>query len=145
MAEVKEAAVVEETTGSELSPKIAEILDKISALTLLEAAELVKAFEKRFGVSAAPVAIAAGVAAGAGEAGAEAAEEKTEFTVELKEVGSNKIAVIKAVRALTTLGLKEAKALVDSAPKPVKENVPKEEAEKAKAELEKAGATVELK
>ncbi|NOZ21594.1 MAG: 50S ribosomal protein L7/L12 [Planctomycetes bacterium] len=144
MAEEKETTAVEEKASAEPSPKIAEILDKVSELTLLEAAELVKAFEERFGVSAAPVAIAGGAMPG-GEAAAEEAEEKTEFTVELKDFGSNKIAVIKAVRALTTLGLKEAKALVDSAPKPVKENVPKEEAEKAKEELEKAGATVELK
>lgn len=144
MAEEKEAAAAAEEAGSEPSPKVVEILDKVSALTLLEASELVKAFEDKFGVSAAPVAVAAGAVA-AGDAGGEEAEEQTAFTVELKEFGDNKIAVIKAVRALTTLGLKEAKALVDSAPKPVKEGVTKEEADKAKEELEKAGAVVEIK
>lgn len=141
MAEEKEAAAGETAAPS---PKIAEILDKVAALTLLEASELVKAFEEKFGVSAAPVAVAAGPAAGEA-AGAAQAEEQTAFTVELKSFGANKIAVIKAVRAITTLGLKEAKALVDSAPKPVKEGVSKEEAAKAKEELEKAGATVEIK
>ena len=143
MAEEKETAAAE-SGGSEPSPKIAEILDKVGGLTLLEAAELVKAFEEKFGVSAAPMAVAAAGAAAPGEAAAEA-EEKTEFTVELKEVGDNKIAVIKAVRSLTTLGLKEAKALVDAAPKAVKENVSKEEADKAREELEKAGAVVDIK
>lgn len=146
MAEEKETAAPEEGAATAPSPKIAEILDKVSALTLLEAAELVKAFEDKFGVSAAPVAVAAaGVAPGADAGAGAAEEEKTSFTVELKEFGDNKIAVIKAVRAITTLGLKEAKALVDSVPKPVKEDVSKEEADKAKEELEKAGAVVEIK
>jgi len=129
--------------------KVKQILDLVSDLTLLEAAELVKAFETKFGVSAAPVAVAA--PAGAGAAGGEpkggeaAAEEQTEFTVHLKEVGANKLNVIKAVRKFTSLGLKEAKALVDSAPKPVSEGVSKDKANEIKKELEEAGATVEIK
>jgi large subunit ribosomal protein L7/L12 len=116
-------------------------------LTLLEASELVKAFEQKFGVSAAPVAVAAGAAAAPGAAAAEApkAEEKTTFTVVLKEAGANKIQVIKAVRAVTTLGLKEAKALVDGAPGTIKEGVSKEEAAKIKEEVEKGGGKVEIK
>ena len=119
------------------------MLDLVSGMTLLEAAELVKAFETKFGVSAAPVAAAA--AAPAAGAAAEAAAEKTEFDVVLVNAGANKLQVIKVVREFTTLGLKEAKALVDSAPKPVKEAAPKEEAEKIKAKLEEVGAKVELK
>jgi large subunit ribosomal protein L7/L12 len=123
------------------------LLDQISELTVMELAELVKAFEERFGVTAAaPVAVAAAPAAGS--AGAEAApaeEEQTEFDVILASAGDKKIQVIKEVRALTSLGLKEAKDLVDAAPKPVLEKVSKEDAEKAKAQLEGAGATVELK
>ena len=145
MAEEKEGTAAVATAEPAPSPKITEILDKVSSLTLLEAAELVKAFEVKFGVSAAPVAVAAVGGPGAGEAKAEEAEEQVEFTVELKEIGPNKIGVIKAVRTLTTLGLKEAKALVDSAPKAVKEHVSKDEAEKAKAELEKAGAVAVIK
>jgi large subunit ribosomal protein L7/L12 len=124
-----------------------EILDSIAALTVLELSELLKDFEERFGVSAAaPVAVAAPAAGGAGAAAdAPAAEEKDEFTVVLTGAGDKKIQVIKEVRALTSLGLKEAKDLVDSAPKPVLENVSKEDAEKAKAQLEGAGASVELK
>lgn len=129
-----------------------EIFEQIKELNVLELNRLVKLFEEEFGVSAAPVAMAAPMAAaaapaaGAGGGGAAAApaEEKTEFTVVLKEVGPNKINVIKAVRELTALGLKEAKDLVDSAPKPVKENVSKEEAEAARAKLQEAGATVDL-
>ncbi len=122
------------------------ILDEIAGLSVLELSELVKAFEEKFGVSAAaPVAIAAaGPAAGAGEAAA-AEEEQAEFDVILTGAGSTKIQVIKEVRALTSLGLKEAKDLVDSAPKAVLEKVSKEDAEKAKAQLEGAGASVELK
>ncbi|MCP5003622.1 MAG: 50S ribosomal protein L7/L12 [Planctomycetes bacterium] len=112
-------------------------------MSLLEASQLVKAFEKKFGVSAS-AAMAAPAAAPAAGGGAEAAEEKTSFDVVLKEIGPNKIQVIKAVRAETDLGLKEAKALVDSAPKPVKEGVSKEEAEKIKKSIEEAGAVVEL-
>lgn len=120
-----------------------DIVEAVSKMTVLEVAELVKAFEDKFGVSAAaPVAIAAGAVAGAGAA---AAEEKTEFDVELKEVGAKKIEVIKEVRSLTGLGLKEAKDIVESAPKVIKEGVDKDEANKIKEALEKAGAKVELK
>ncbi len=123
--------------------KIAEVLALVEEMSLLEASQLVKAFEKKFGVSAS-AAMAAPAAAPAAGGGAEAAEEKTSFDVVLKEIGPNKIQVIKAVRAETDLGLKEAKALVDSAPKPVKEGVSKEEAEKIKKSIEEAGAVVEL-
>lgn len=121
-----------------------EILEAIKGMSVLELAELVKALEETFGVSAsAPVAVAAAPAATDGaETAAPAEEEKTEFDVILQEVGNNKINVIKAVRAVTTLGLKEAKALVESAPKAVKEGVSKEEAEEVKAKLEEAGAKV---
>ena len=119
------------------------ILESIEKLTLLEAAELVKAMEEKFGVSAAaPVAVAAAAPAAAAEGGA---EEASEVTVVLAEAGANKIAVLKEVRAITGLGLKEAKDLVDGAPKPVKENVKKEDAEAIKKQLEAAGATVEIK
>jgi large subunit ribosomal protein L7/L12 len=122
-----------------------EILDGIANLSVLELSELLKEFEEKFGVTAAaPVAVAAAPAAGGGDAGG-GEEEKTEFDVVLTAAGDKKIQVIKEVRALTSLGLKEAKDLVDSAPKPVLERVPKEEADKAKAALEGAGATVELK
>ncbi len=121
----------------------AELLDAIGSLTLLEAAELVKAMEDKFGISAAaPVAIAA---VGGGAAAAEAAEEKTEFDVILTGFGDQKVAVIKEVRAITGLGLKEAKELVEAGGKPVKEKVPKDEAEKIKQQLVAAGATVEVK
>lgn len=133
------------TAAPEPSSKVQEIVEQIAGLSLLEAAALVKAIEEKFGVSAAPMAVAAAGAAGPGEAAAAAAEEQTEFDVVLKEVGSQKLQVIKVVRAHTTLGLKEAKALVDSAPKPVKEAVTKEEAEKVKAALEEVGAAVEVK
>ena len=125
-----------------------QILEAIDTMTVLELSELVKAFEERYGVTAAaPVAVAAGAPAAAGDgAGAAAAtEEQTEFDAVLTEVGANKILVIKAVRELTGLGLKEAKDLVDAAPKAVLEKVNKEDAEKAKAALEGAGASVELK
>jgi large subunit ribosomal protein L7/L12 len=126
------------------SGAIDEIMTKIKGMTVLELAELVKALEEEFGVSAAaPVAVAAVAAAPAGEAAA--AEEKTEFTVILKEVGANKINVIKAVRELTNLGLKESKDLVEGAPKPVKEGVNKDDAAAAKTKLEAAGAKVEIK
>ena len=119
-----------------------EIMEAIEGMTVLELSELVKAMEEKFGVSAAaPVAVAA---AGGAAAGA-AAEEKSEFDVVLASAGSSKINVIKAVRELTGLGLKEAKALVDGAPSPVKEKVSKADADAAKAKLEEAGATVELK
>lgn len=111
-------------------------------MSVLELNELVKAFEEKFGVSAAAVAVAGPAGAGGGAA---AAEEQTEFTVNLVEVGANKVSVIKAVRELTGLGLKEAKDLVDGAPKPVKEAVPKAAAEEAKKKLEEAGAKAEIK
>ena len=120
-----------------------KIVDELSGLTVLEAADLAKMLEEKWGVSAAAaVAVAAGPAAGGGAA---AAEEKTEFTVVLASAGDKKIEVIKEVRALTGLGLKEAKDLVEGAPKPVKEGVAKDEANKIKATLEKVGAKVELK
>jgi large subunit ribosomal protein L7/L12 len=123
--------------------KVQELLDAISSLTLLEASELVKAMEEKFGISAAaPVA----VAAVAGPAGAsEAAEEKTEFDVILTGFGDQKVAVIKEVRAITGLGLKEAKELVEAGGKPIKEKVSKEEADKIKQQLVAAGATVDIK
>jgi large subunit ribosomal protein L7/L12 len=120
-----------------------EVIEFISSMSVLELSELVKELEDKFGVSAAaPVAMAAVPGAGAPEA---AAEEKTEFDVILSEVGDKKIQVIKVIRALTGLGLKEAKALVDDAPKPVKEGVSQEEADDVKNQLEEAGATVEVK
>ncbi|MDX9871792.1 MAG: 50S ribosomal protein L7/L12 [Clostridia bacterium] len=123
--------------------KIAEIIESVKGLTVIELAELVKAFEEEFGVSAAaPVAMAAAPAAAAAAAPVE--EEKTEFNVILKAAGDKKINVIKVVRELTGLGLKEAKDLVDGAPKPVKENIGKEEAEAAKAKLVEAGAEVDI-
>ena len=122
---------------------LTKIVDELSSLTVLEAAELAKLLEEKWGVSAAaPVAVAA---AGGGGAVAAPVEEKTEFTVVLAAAGAQKINVIKEVRAITSLGLKEAKDLVESAPKPVKEGVTKDEAEKIKKQLEAAGATVELK
>ena len=122
---------------------LAKIVDDLSSLTVLEAAELAKLLEEKWGVSAAAaVAVSAGPAAGAA---APAAEEQTEFTVVLAAIGDKKIEVIKEVRAVTGLGLKEAKDLVEGAPKPVKEGVNKEEADKIKAALEKAGAKVEFK
>ena len=123
---------------------LAKIVEDLSNLTVLEAAELSKMLEEKWGVSAAaPVAVAA--AAGGGDAGAAAAEEKDEFDVILTDAGAQKINVIKEVRAITGLGLKEAKDLVEGAPKPVKEGVAKDEAEKIKKQLEEAGAKVELK
>ncbi len=121
----------------------AEILDAIAGMTVLELSELIKEMEEKFGVSAAAAAVA--VAAPAAGGAAPAAEEKTEFTVVLAEAGANKVNVIKVVRELTGLGLKEAKDLVDGAPKPVKEGIAKADAEAAKKKLEEAGAKVELK
>ena len=121
----------------------AEILDAISSMTVLELSELIKEMEEKFGVSAAAAAVA--VAAPAAGGGAAAAEEQTEFSVILTEAGANKVSVIKAVRELTGLGLKEAKDLVDGAPKAVKEAVAKADAEAAKKKLEEAGAKAELK
>jgi large subunit ribosomal protein L7/L12 len=121
---------------------LAKIVDDLSSLTVLEAAELAKLLEEKWGVSA---AAAVAVAAGPAGAAAPAAEEQTEFTVVLAAIGDKKIEVIKEVRAITGLGLKEAKDLVEGAPKPVKEGVSKDESEKLKAQLEKVGAKVELK
>jgi large subunit ribosomal protein L7/L12 len=129
-----------------MSERIEKIVEEIKGLTLLEAAELVKRLEEVLGVSAAaaaPVAVAG--AGGAAAAGAAPAEEQTEFAVVLTAVGANKINVIKAVREVTSLGLKEAKDLVDGAPKPIKEGVSKEEAETIKKKFTEAGATVEVK
>jgi large subunit ribosomal protein L7/L12 len=126
-----------------MANKVEAILEEIKGLTLLEAADLVKKMEETFGVSAAAAAPAA--AAGAAAGGAAPAEEKTEFSVVLTEVGGNKINVIKVVREVTSLGLKEAKDLVDGAPKPVKEGVNKDEAASIKKKFEEAGAKVEIK
>ncbi|MCQ9329516.1 50S ribosomal protein L7/L12 [Pelistega suis] len=118
-----------------------DILEAVGSLTVMELNELVKAFEEKFGVSAAAVAVAAGPAAGGAAGGA----EQTEFTLVLADAGSSKVNVIKVVREITGLGLKEAKDLVDGAPKPLKEGLAKAEAEEAKKKLEEAGAKVELK
>ena len=126
-----------------MNEKTTQILDEIKALTILELADLVKAIEEEFGVSAAPVAVAGAVAPGA--AAAPAAEEKTEFDVVLTDAGASKLAVIKAVRSITGLGLAEAKAMVEEAPKAIKSGVSKEEADKVAEELKAAGATVEVK
>ena len=126
-------------------PDLTKLVDDLSALTVIEAAQLSKMLEEKWGVSAAaPVAVAA-LAGGGGAPAAEAAAEKTEFDVILAAIGEKKINVIKEVRAITSLGLKEAKDLVEAAPKPVKEGVNKEEAAKIKKQLEDAGATVEIK
>ena len=141
------AAVAEEKKESvELSPKLEEVLKTIEQLTALELSELVKGIEDKFGVqAAAPVAMGAVAGAGAAAGGEAAAEEKTSFDVVLIDVGANKISVIKEVRAATSLGLKEAKDLVESAPKPVKEGATKEEADELKTKLEAVGAKVEIK
>jgi len=127
-----------------MSKVVEEILEKIANMTVLELVELKKAYEEKFGVSLANVAVGA-MPQSQAQVSQEEKEEKTTFTVVLANAGANKIAVIKEVRAITELGLKEAKDLVDSAPKTVKENVPKEEAEAIKKKLEAVGATVELK
>ena len=133
----------EETTTVELDAELQTIADQLDGLTLLQASKLVKALEDKWGVSAAaPAAVA--MAAPGGGGGGDAAEEKTEFDVVLKAAGDKKIQVIKEVRAITGLGLKEAKEIVDCAPKPVKEGVAKAEAEEMVKQLEAAGATVEL-
>jgi len=124
---------------------IQAIAEQIQGLTLLEASQLVKTLEERLGVSAAAAAVAVAAPAAGAAAAAPVAEEKTEFTVILKEVGGNKINVIKAVREVTSLGLKEAKDLVDGAPKPVKEGVSKDEAEAIRKKFADAGATIEIK
>jgi large subunit ribosomal protein L7/L12 len=128
-----------------MASKVETILEEIKGLTLLEASELVKKMEEAFGVSAAAAAPVMMAGGGAGAAGAAPAEEKTEFTVVLTEVGANKINVIKAVREVTSLGLKEAKDLVDGAPKTVKEGINKDEAATIKKKFEDAGAKVEIK
>lgn len=146
--EVKNEEVVAEATDvqeekKEVPAKFSEMVKQIEQLSVLDLSELVKVLEDHFGVSAAaPVAMAAAPAAGGGETAAE--EEKSAYTVTLTNAGDSKINVIKAVREITGLGLAESKALVDGAPKAVKENAPKAEAEEAKAKLEEAGATVEL-
>lgn len=144
MAEAKDAAAeTAEEKKVEIPKKFEKLVKEIETLSVLDLSELVKVLEDHFGVSAAaPMAVAAAPAAG-GEA-SEAAEEKSEFTIMLQDAGASKINVIKAVREITGLGLAESKAIVDGAPKAVKENVPKEEAEEAKSKLEEAGATVEL-
>ncbi len=138
-------AVAKKTKSEDKAVTVNEIIEAIKGLTVLELSDMVKELEKEFGVSAAVPMAAAAPAAGGGEAVAEAAEEQTEFTVILKDVGANKINVIRAVRELTQLGLKESKDLVESAPKPVKEGVSKEDAAAAKQALEAAGATAEVK
>jgi large subunit ribosomal protein L7/L12 len=140
----KKPTKVKETSSGDKSMTKEEIISVVKNMTVLELAELVKALEEEFGVSAAaPIAMAVGGATAAAAAAPE--EEKSEFTVILKEIGENKINVIKAVREMTTLGLKEAKDLVESAPKPVKEGVNKEEADSLKKKLEEAGAKAEIK
>ena len=130
----------------EANPKFDKLAGELESWSILEIAQFGKFLQERWGVSAAPVAVAAAPGAGGAAGGAAAeAEEKTEFTVVLKEAGASKINVIKTVRELTGLGLKEAKDLVDGAPKPVKENIGKDEADAIKKKLEEAGATVELK
>ena len=147
--EVKEEEVKETPTPEREVKALTkeDIIASIKSMTVLDLADLVKTLEDEFGVSAAPVAVAASAPAAApsGQAGAPAAEEKTEFTVTLKSFGEKKIEVIKAVREVTTLGLKQAKDLVEAAPQVVKEAVPKEEADTIKQKLEAAGATVEIK
>jgi large subunit ribosomal protein L7/L12 len=129
-----------------MSDKVTSIIEEIKGLSLLEASQLVKGLEEAFGVSAAAATVAvAGAAPAAGGAAAAPAEEKTDFNVILTAVGGNKIGVIKVVREITSLGLKEAKDLVEGAPKPIKEGVPKDEAENIKKKFTEAGATVEIK
>ena len=138
-----EAAAEEKTEKKEVPTKFKDLVKSIETLSVLELSELVKVLEDHFGVSAAaPMAVAAAPAAGGGEEAG--GEEKSAYTIMLASAGDQKINVIKAVREITGLGLAESKALVDSAPKAVKENVPKAEADEAKAKLEEAGATVEL-
>ena len=146
--EVKEEEVKEAPTAKKEARVLTkeQIIAAIKSMTVLDLADLVKTLENEFGVSAAPVAVAAAPAAApGGQASAPAAEEKTEFTVTLKSFGEKKIEVIKAVREVTTLGLKQAKDLVEAAPQVVKEGIPKEEADTIKQKLEAAGATVEIK
>jgi large subunit ribosomal protein L7/L12 len=132
-------------TKEKENPKFEKLAGELESWSILEIAQFGKFLQERWGVSAAPVAVAAAGGAGGGAGAAAEAEEKTEFTVILKEAGASKINVIKTVREITGLGLKEAKDLVDGAPKPVKENIGKDEAESIKKKLEEAGAGVELK
>ena len=138
MTETKEAK-------QELPKKMKDVMETIESLTVLELADLVKALEEKFGVQAAAAVSIAAASAGAGAAAAQAPEEKSTFTVVLTSAGATKIQVIKELRALTSLGLKEAKDLVDAAPKTIKEGATKEEADKIKKQLEAAGGKVELK
>ena len=128
-----------------MSEKVQSIIESIKGLSLLEASELVKGLEETFGVSAAAATVAVGAAPAAGGGAAAPAEEQTEFNVVLTAIGSNKIGVIKVVREVTSLGLKEAKDLVEAAPKPIKEGVSKDEAEAVKKKFAESGATVEIK
>jgi large subunit ribosomal protein L7/L12 len=137
--------MADETATKEVPAKFTDLVGQIEKLSVLELSELVKVLEDKFGVSAAAPAMMMGAAPAAGGAGAAAAEEKTEFTVELTAAGENKINVIKVVREATGVGLKEAKDLVDAAPKPVKENIPKAEADELQKKLQEAGATVTMK
>ncbi len=132
-------------TATESNPKFDKVAGELEAWSIMEIAQFGKFLQERWGVSAAPVAVAAAAGGAGGGAAVAEVEEKTEFTVILKEAGASKINVIKTVRELTGLGLKEAKDLVDGAPKPVKENIGKDEANAVKKKLEDAGATVELK
>ncbi len=133
-----------EASKNGTSGKMQEIVTAIESMSVLELSDLVKVLEEKFGVTAGAPMMAAAPGAGSGSAGAAAVEEKTSVTIVLKSAGANKIGVIKEIRGVTTLGLKEAKDLVDAAPKPIKENVPMKEAETIKKALEAAGATVEL-
>lgn len=143
--ETKKKATKKKATAKEAKMSMDDILDALSSMTVLELSELVKALEERFGVSAAAPMMAVGVAPAAAAAAAPVEEEKTEFDVILKDFGAQKIQVIKAVRQLTDLGLRESKDLVEGVPSPVRQAVSKEEAEQAKAKLEEAGAVVEVK
>ena len=144
MTEETTTPQAEEKTAVEVPAKFKSLVEEIEKMSVLDLSELVKVLEDKFGVSAAAPAMMMAAAPGAGDAGA-AAEEKSEFNVELTDAGGTKIAVIKVVKELTGLGLADAKALVDAAPKAIKENVPKAEAEEMKKQLEAAGGSVELK
>lgn len=142
--EATQAETATEESGTEVPEKFQDLVKQIESLSALDLSELVKVLEDRFGVSAAAPAAAAPAAAASAEGGEEAAEEQSEFTITLQDPGSDKINVIKAVREITGEGLAESKSMVEGAPKAIKENAPKEEAEEAKQKLEDAGATVEL-
>lgn len=142
--EAVQAGTATEESGTEVPEKFQDLVKQIESLSALDLSELVKVLEDRFGVSAAAPAAAAPAAAASAEGSEEAAEEQSEFTITLQDPGSDKINVIKAVREITGEGLAESKSMVEGAPKAIKENAPKEEAEEAKQKLEDAGATVEL-